>query len=225
MLKTVDSFHIHPKNKLLLYHSYIPFKLSWHLTVADLSKTWICEHLDNAFANYILQWLELPLSAILSAIILSHNNFDLSFQPPSVKLMQCQAALCSSLKSSQDDVIRKLWKSNKCGISIQDATYKSTKHVLRIICAAHAEKLQSKLIFQGFIISFLLEKSLKRLNSLLSKPQSSFPTKIFNFTIRYLHNTLANENSKRGSLPLHLIALSALSPSHSSMLLLDANRI
>ena len=56
MLQTVDSLHIHPKNKLLLYHRYILSKLSWHLTVADLSKTWICEHLDNVVTKYIRQW-------------------------------------------------------------------------------------------------------------------------------------------------------------------------
>jgi len=31
MLQTDDSLHIHPKNKLLLYHRYIISKLSWHL--------------------------------------------------------------------------------------------------------------------------------------------------------------------------------------------------
>jgi len=42
-----------------------------HLTVADLSKTWISEHLVNAVTKYIRQWLELPISATLSAIILT----------------------------------------------------------------------------------------------------------------------------------------------------------
>jgi len=71
-----------PKNKSLLYHCHILSKLSWNLTVANLSKTWICEHLDNVVANCIRLWLELPISAKLGAIILSHNNFGLSFQLP-----------------------------------------------------------------------------------------------------------------------------------------------
>ena len=78
MLQTVDSLHIHPKNTLLLYHRYILSKVSWHLTVADLSKTWICEHLDNVVTKYIRQWLDFPISATSSAIILSHKNFGLS---------------------------------------------------------------------------------------------------------------------------------------------------
>ena len=101
MLQTVESLHIHSKNKFFLYHRYILSKLSWHLTVADLSKTWICEHLDNFVTKYIRYWLELPISATLSAIILSHHNFGLSFQLPSVKLIQCQTVLRSALKSSE----------------------------------------------------------------------------------------------------------------------------
>ena len=195
MLQTVDSLHIHPKKKLLLYHRYILSKLSWHLTVADLSKTWICEHLDNVVTKYIRQWLDLPISATLSAITLSHKNFGLSLQLPSVKFIQCQTVLRSALKSSQDDTITRLWKNTNCGTNIQYDTYKNAKHVLKTIRADHAEKLQSKLPSQGFIISFLLEKSLKRLNSLWSKAQSSLPTNIFNFTIRYLNNTLANKKN------------------------------
>ena len=132
MLQTVDSLHIHPKNKLLLYHRYILSKLSWHLIVVDLSKTWICEHLDNVVTKYIRQWLDLYISATLSAIILSYNNFGLSLQLPSVKFIQCQTLLRSALKSSQDDAITKLWKNTNCGANIQHDTCKNTKHVQKL---------------------------------------------------------------------------------------------
>jgi len=39
--------NIHPRNKLLLYYRYVLSKISWHLTVAGLGKTWISENLDN----------------------------------------------------------------------------------------------------------------------------------------------------------------------------------
>ena len=60
MLKTVDSFYIHPKSKLFLYHCYVLSKISWLFTVTDLGKTWISENLDNIVSKYIRQWLELP---------------------------------------------------------------------------------------------------------------------------------------------------------------------
>ena len=47
MLKVIDSLKIHPRNKILLFNQYILSKLSWDLTVANLSKTWVCENLGQ----------------------------------------------------------------------------------------------------------------------------------------------------------------------------------
>ena len=59
----------------------------------------------------------------------------------------------------------------------------------------HTDKLSNQLISQGCIISFLLNYSLKALNSLWSSKQSELPKNIFNFTIRYFNNTLATRNN------------------------------
>ena len=53
LLTQIDSLPLHPKNKLLLYNSYLLSQVSWHLTVANLSK---------------------PISATLSGIILSKKQ-------------------------------------------------------------------------------------------------------------------------------------------------------
>ena len=53
LLNNIDVIPCHPKNKLLLYHRYILSKLSWHLTTADLNKTWVVENLDSAATRYI----------------------------------------------------------------------------------------------------------------------------------------------------------------------------
>ena len=145
MLKTVDSLHIHPKNKLLIYNCYILPKLSWHFTVADISKTWICEHLDNIVTKCVRQWLDLPISATISSIILSHKNFGLALQLPSFKFQQCQTALRSSLKQSRDKTVNRLWKSTNCGTNIQYDVYQNTKQILSAIRSDHTERFQSKL--------------------------------------------------------------------------------
>ena len=121
MLKTVDSLHVHPKDKLLLYHCYVLSKLSWHFTVTDLGKTWISETLDNIVSKYIRQWLEFPISATLSSIVLSSTKFGLAFQLPSVKFQQCQTVLRSALKSSKDEAIV---RDTNCGTNIQYDIYK-----------------------------------------------------------------------------------------------------
>ena len=102
MLKTADSLYIHRENKLLLYHYYVLSKVSWHFTVTDLGKIWNSGTLDNIVSKYIRQWLELPISATLSSIILSSNNLGVAFQLLSIKFQQCQTVLLSSLKFSKD---------------------------------------------------------------------------------------------------------------------------
>ena len=61
MIKAVDSFYIHPANKLLLHHRSVLSKISWHVTVTDLGKTWISENLDNIVSKYVRQWIERPI--------------------------------------------------------------------------------------------------------------------------------------------------------------------
>ena len=101
MLTNIDSLSILPKNKLLLYQRYLLSKLSWHLTVANLAKTWVTENLDSITIRFIRQWLDLPISATLSGIILPCNQFGLNLQLPSVKFIQCQTVLmllkCSTI--------------------------------------------------------------------------------------------------------------------------------
>ena len=80
-------------------------------------------------------------------------------------------------------------------MNVQYHSYKNTKQILKAARQQHTEKLRSQLTSQGFIISFLLEHSMKSLNSLWSSAQSKLPKNIFNFSIRYLNNTLANRVS------------------------------
>ena len=188
VLKTVDSLYIHPKYKLLLYHCYILSKISWHFTVTDLGKTWNSENLDNIVSIYIRQWLELPISATLNSTVLSSNKLGLAFQLPSVKFQQCQTVLRSSLKSSNDEVIVRVWRNTNCGSNIQYDIYKNTKQLLKFIRTEHTDRLHAGLPSQGFIISFLLAHSLKNLNSLWPRAQSKLPANIFNFTIKYFNN-------------------------------------
>ena len=207
MLKNIDSLTIHPRNRLLLYDRYVLSKISWHLTVADLGKTWICEHLDNIVTKHVRQWLDLPISATISSIIPSHKNCGQAFQLPSIKFQRCQRTLRSSLKSSCDETITKLWKNTSFGTNIQYDVYKNTKQVLKSIRNEHTNRLQSHLPSQGFIITFLLDHSLHKLNSLWSKAQSKLPANIFNFSIKYLNNTLATRKKPPSMEPFHYIRL------------------
>ena len=51
MMKLIDSLRILPKNRFLLYQRYVLSKLSWHLTVANLSKTWVIQILTTLWRD------------------------------------------------------------------------------------------------------------------------------------------------------------------------------
>ena len=94
---------LHSKHKLPLYSRYVLSKLSWHFTVADISKTWVTEHLDSVVNGCIRKWLDIPISGTLSNVFLERNKFGLNICPPSVNFTQCQTVLRNSLKESQTD--------------------------------------------------------------------------------------------------------------------------
>ena len=181
--------------KILLYQRFILSKLSWHFTVAPLSQKWVIQRLDNVVIRFIHQWLVFPISATLSGIILPQNHFGLNLQLLSVQFLQCQNVLRTSVKSSQNDAIVSLLNNTSYSMNLQCDSYKNTKHVLQVVRLEHNEKLKSQLPSQGFIISVLLDHSLETLNSLWSSTQSKLPKNIFNFTVRYLNNTLANRTN------------------------------
>ena len=100
--------------------------------------------------------------------------------------------LRNSLRFSKSDNIKSLWKSTSCNMNVQCDSCKNTTQILKAVRQQHTEKQQSQLTSQGFIISFLLEHSMKSLNSLCSSAQTKLPKNICNFSIRYLKNTLVN---------------------------------
>jgi len=127
LMTEIDTKNLHPKNKILLYSRYVLSKVSWHFTVADLSKTWVTENIDNIVSRYIRKWLEIPVSGTLSNVFLPINKFGLSIIPPSIRFTQCQVTLRKILKNSPNDDIQQLWRSTAAHTNIQYDAYKSTK--------------------------------------------------------------------------------------------------
>jgi hypothetical protein len=65
LMTDIDSKPLHPRNKLLVYSRYVLSKISWHFTIATLSKTWVIENIDPVVNQYIRKWLEIPISGTL----------------------------------------------------------------------------------------------------------------------------------------------------------------
>jgi len=190
MMSDIDMKPLHPKNKLLLYSRYVLSKISWHLTVADLGKTWVTENLDPIINQYLRKWLEIPVSGTLSNIYLESKNFGLSIIPPSIKFIQCQTVIRKALKLSKSDSIKDLWKTSSNNTNIQYDVYKSTKDVLKDFRSIQQDKLKNDLLSQGSFFSNITKFSLSSLHSTWSSAHAYLPKNIFNFTIRYINNSL-----------------------------------
>jgi hypothetical protein len=189
-MKEIDLKPLHPKNKILLYSRYVLPKLSWHLTITSVSKTWISENLDSIFVQYIRKWLEMPVSGTLSNVYLTSNKFGLNIIPPSTKFIQCQTTIRTSLKSSPNQSITHLWKLTKNHTNIQYDQYSATKQVIKSFRDNQENKLTNQLTSQGSFFTSVSRFSLPQVNAIWSTCQSKLPKNIFNFTIRYINNTL-----------------------------------
>ena len=194
-MSKINDLPCHPKSKLLLYHPFLLSKLSWNLTIADSSKTWIIDNLDSIVSKYIRQWLELPISATLSSLIINKSKYGISLILPSIKFIQCQTTIRNTLKSSPNNDIKDLWKDTSYHTNIQYDQYRNTKHALKSIQTNHEDRINHELLSQGFVISSILKYSLSRTSFLWSKVQECLPKNIFNFTIKYLNNTLATRKN------------------------------
>ena len=190
IMSKIDELPLHPKNKILLYSRYLLSKISWNFTVSDISKTWICETLDDIASKYFRKWLELPVSATLSNVLLPQNKFGLNIILPSTKFIQCQTVSRVALRSSPNVDINNLWAVTSTNKNIQYDIYNDTKDVLKAVRKENEERLQNQLILQGSFFSTILNNSTSTFNSLWSSVQSKLPKNIFNFTIRYINNTL-----------------------------------
>ena len=189
-MSKIDELLLHPNNKILLYSRYLLSKISWDLTVSDISKTWISETLDSIASKYIRKWLELPVSATLSNVLLPQNRFGLNIILPSTKFIQCQTVSRLALKYSPNEDIKNLWTVTKTSRNIQYDIYKDTKDVLKAIRNENEDRLQNHLISQGSFFRNIIDNSTSTFNCLWSSAQSKLPQNIFNFTVRYINNAL-----------------------------------
>jgi len=109
------------------------------LTIADLSKTWVIDNLDNIITSYVRKWLELPISATISSLILNKSRYGINLILPSTKFMECQTVICNALKSSPNLDNKTLWAETSYGTNHQYDQFQNTKQVLKSIQRDHEE--------------------------------------------------------------------------------------
>ena len=106
----IHAFPLHPKNKIMLYSRYLLSKVSWHLTVTDLTKTWFEENLDPLYTYYLRLWLEIPLCETLSNLCQNKSKFGLNVISFSTKHTQSQTVLRNCLSKSPNEDLKYIHK-------------------------------------------------------------------------------------------------------------------
>ena len=114
---------------------------------------------------------------------------------PSTKFVQCQTTIRNALKSSPNHDIVNLWNETSHHTNVQYDQYRNTKHALKAIQTHHEDRVRNELLSQGFVISSILKYSLSQTSPVWSRVQQKLPKNIFNFTIKYLNNTLATRKN------------------------------
>ena len=98
------------------------------------------------------------------------------------------------------------------------------KEVLKDFRSNREDKLQHHLTSQGFFFSNFIKYSLSSVNSIWSEAQFHLPMNIYNFTVRYINNSLpTRKNMARWGLSQSPDCSFALILNHSFMLSLVVN--
>jgi hypothetical protein len=108
-------------------------KLSWHLTIADIEKTWIKENLDNLCHNKLRRWLEIPPNGTLDIVFLAKTKVGLNVIDFSTKHAQCQVSFRNQLKNSTNEDARYVYRGTRSGCNIQYDRFNNCREVLKEI--------------------------------------------------------------------------------------------
>ena len=192
LFNTIDRLPLHPRNKLLLYKRYVLAKISWHLTVADLSVTWVKNNVNSIASKFIRSWLEIPISGTLDILQLTKSKFGLGLVLPSDRFTQCQVTFRNSLKNSTNSNIRKIHSDTSKDRNIQYDQYLTTKDALKKIRNMKEERVREELQTQSLVIKSIWDYALSSFTNTWSNVLNKMPRNIYSFINRYLSNTLAN---------------------------------
>ena len=107
-LQAIERLPLHPKWKILIYNRFVLSKISWDLTVSDLSVTWVKQNLDNVVSSFLGTVLEFPISGTLNIVTLTKSKYGLSITLPSARFLQCQVTYRNIQKNSSNDDVKQI---------------------------------------------------------------------------------------------------------------------
>ena len=157
LMNAIDILPLHPRNKLLIYQRYVLSKLSWDLTIADLSSTWVKQSLDPIVNRFVRTWLEIPISGTLDIISLSKEKYGIAFNNVSTRYLQCQSTIRNCLKNSKHEDIRLIHETTSTGSNMSIDNYNSTSEVLKTVRSGKESRIKTNLTTQSLVVKAIWE--------------------------------------------------------------------
>jgi len=102
--------------------------------------------------------------------------------------------------------IKSLWAETSYGTNLQYDQFQNTKQVLKAVQHEHEDRIKNTLLSQGLVISSILKFLCQTTSRFWSTVQQNMPRNIFNFSIKYLNNTLPTRKK-----PLQMVHFSIVS--------------
>ena len=152
----------------------------------------------------------MSIRATSSSQILSKSRYDINLVLPSTKPTECQTVIRNALQSSPNLDIKTVWAETSYGTNLQYDKFKTTKQVRKAIQHDHEQRKSKALSSKDLLISSIIKNSCQNLKGLYSSVQQNSPSNIFNFSLKYLNNTLPIRKNL-GTFPI-------VSPQHCSFL-------
>ena len=131
ILSIIGKLPLHPKHKLDLYNRYLLSKISWNLTIADLTETWVKEVLDNKCHNAFRGWLEIPANGTVDIIMLSKSKFGLNIVDVSMKFTQCQTIITKKLSNAENEDTQLIYQLIREKSNINYDHFITSKNVIK----------------------------------------------------------------------------------------------
>jgi len=192
----IDSLQLQPKNKITLYHRYVLSKISWDMTVSNISLTWVKENLDNILCKYIRSWLEIPISGTLDILKLSKKRFGTALILPSTRFTQCQTTFRNILRNSKNSNIKETFTATSQGVNIKYDKYLTTKEALNELRGMTEDRIKNELTTQSLVIKNIWNYADSSFINQWSTVLQGLPKNIYSFVLRYLNNSLANATNQ-----------------------------
>ena len=107
----------------------------------------------------------------------------------STKFIQCQNTRRKCQKKSPNHDVRFLHQAT-AETNIQYDTHENSKEVTKAVRAQQITRISDELEYQGYIVKLMWSHGSDIFSNLWTQTRDILPSNIYNFTVRYLNNTL-----------------------------------